>query len=343
MIPRLLLLSLLLVHVASAQTITNGSFATGDFTGWQVSSSPQGPVVQQGGPPTPVNGNYQALINSTGDQASGIYATSNAVSAVALNTFLNTTLPGNANGSPVNGEAIQQTFTTTANSTLTFSYSYQSREAPGNGYDETGYVLNGVFHILADTSTPGQSTAYAAGFFAWGLPYQTTSITVPAGTNTIAFVAYNTGNTEAPSGLFINNVSVTTTTDFGAWENSFSFSGPPAGAPENDGVTNLLKYVCDINPTRQMTVSDRGMLPMMSLATIGGTQYLTLTFREYAGQSGIAVNVQTSSDSVNWTTVYPPDLSQQVGTDSTTQDPIIELGVVATGTRQFIRLNVASP
>ena len=74
-----------------------------------------------------------------------------------------------------------------------------------------------------------------------------------------------------------------------------------------------------------------------------GTQYLTLTYRQYALETGVTVNLQTSPDLINWTTVTPPDLSQQVGTDPNTGDPIMEMGAVMTGTTQFIRLNVTSP
>ena len=51
--------------------------------------------------------------------------------------------------------------------------------------------------------------ANASGFFQWGLPYQTVSISVGPGVNTLSFVTYNTLNTNAPSGLFIDNVVVT--------------------------------------------------------------------------------------------------------------------------------------
>ena len=203
----------LMSRAVSAQTFQNGSFETGDFTGWQVTVNPMAvnptsPAVL-GSPPTPVNGNFQALINSTGNSLSGIYANANSVSAATLNTFLNTTLPSNAGGNPVNGEAIQQTFSTATGATVSFSYKYESREAPGDGFDEAGYVLNGVFYSLADTSTPGETMANADTPFVWGLPYQTVSITVGPGVNTLSFVVYNTGNTSAPTGLFVDNVTVT--------------------------------------------------------------------------------------------------------------------------------------
>jgi uncharacterized protein with beta-barrel porin domain len=189
---------------ASAQTFVNGSFETGNFNGYTTAG---GPVVV-GAPPTPVNGNDQALINSTGVAApAGNYNIAASVPAATLNIFLNTTLPGNAEGAAINGQAIRQDFTTPGlgSARLTFSYAYNSREAPGNGFDETGYVINGNFHILADSNTPGQ-TVMNNGFFVFGLPYATTSLLVGPGANALGFVAYNTGNTTSPSGLFIDNI-----------------------------------------------------------------------------------------------------------------------------------------
>ena len=206
------LLALFMIRAASAQTIQNGSFETDDFTGWQVAGIPSIST----GPPTPVAGTYEALINSTGNPGNGVYANGNSVTASVLDTFLGTTLPPSTNGAAFNGEAIQQSFTSAGNGTVTFSYAYNSREAPGDGYDETGYVLNGVFHILADTSTPGQ-TVMNNGFFVWGLPYQTITINVGAGANTLSFVTYNTVNGNAPSGLFLDDIYLTELTPiFGA-------------------------------------------------------------------------------------------------------------------------------
>jgi hypothetical protein len=44
----------------------------------------------------------------------------------------------------------------------------------------------------------------------------------------------------------------------------------------------------------------------------------------------------------NWTTVTP-NISKQIGTDSTTGDPIIEDEVATTSTTEFVRLNVTQP
>ena len=126
----------------------------------------------------------------------------------------------------------------------------------------------------------------------------------------------------------------------------------PAATPENDGVPNLLKYLFDINPNEVMSVADRAALPTVGMTTTGGTPCITLTYREYAGMTGVTVNVQTSSDLQNWspltlTTTSPPPATtytlQQVNTDFITGDPIIQAQVPVTGSKQFIRLNVTQP
>ena len=133
-----------------------------------------------------------------------------------------------------------------------------------------------------------------------------------------------------------------------------AFTGNPTAKPDNDGVANLLKYLYDIDPSTPMTATDYAALPTLGTTTTGETQYLTLTYRQYALETGITVNVQTSPDLKTWTTVAVATMPSptiletgvsiiQTGTDSTTGDPIIQAQVPITGTKQFIRLNVTQP
>jgi uncharacterized protein with beta-barrel porin domain len=222
LISSLVVVAIFLAQAAPAQTLVNGSFETGDFTGWQVTMgvSPGSPIVITSGPTTingstsnvqlPAQGIYQAFIQSTGSASVG-----QAIPVLGpggLDDFLGTILPGDAAGPVVNGEAIQQTFTTLGSAKITFSYAFQSKEVVGLDRDETGYVLNGVFVSLANPASPGVSAANSiGGAFVGGLPgYQTVApITVGAGTHTLGFVAYNTGDPLATSALFVDNIIVT--------------------------------------------------------------------------------------------------------------------------------------
>jgi hypothetical protein len=117
--------------------------------------------------------------------------------------------------------------------------------------------------------------------------------------------------------------------------------------PLHDGVDNLLKYLFDINPTEPMARTDRAALPNVGIDSTStpGTPYLELTYRQNQMLENVTVNVQTSTDLQNWTTVNPPNLTQQVGTDPSTGDPFIEVGVFIQPhtSKKFIRLNVTSP
>ena len=141
---------------------------------------------------------------------------------------------------------------------------------------------------------------------------------------------------------------------FSSWQSTYfstqqlsepSVSGASA-SPQSDGIPNLLKYLYDIDPTGSMSVTDRAALPTAGTdtTTTPGTEYLTLTYRQYALETGITIHVQSSPNLQAWTTVTP-DISRQIGTDPTTGDAIMEVGVIvpSIATKQFIRLDVTQP
>ena len=107
-------------------------------------------------------------------------------------------------------------------------------------------------------------------------------------------------------------------------------------------MSNLLKYVFNVDPARPMTTADLAAFPVAGTASSNGTRFLTLTYRRYALLTGVAVNVQTSPDLVTWTTVTNPAVFAS-GSDPATGDPITQVGVPFSGSREFIRLSVAQP
>ena len=71
---------------------------------------------------------------------------------------------------------------------------------------------------------------------------------------------------------------------------------------------------------------------------------MCLTYRENPLATGITVNLQESTDLTSAPSPVTPSLLQTVGTDKTNGDPIVEIGVVPSGsTEEFIRLDVTSP
>jgi len=237
--------------------------------------------------------------------------------------------------------------------------------------DDLSYIPESatVFATSPPPPTGTTGTAYNYAFAVFGSPASTFSLTSGSGSLPAGLTLSSTGvisGTPTQFGTFsgtasatnnigaaaTKNFTVTVLATFNSWASQNfiaqqsgdpTISGPTA-MPQNDGVPNLLKYLYNINPTGPMSATDRAALPTVGMTTTGGVDYLTLSFRQYALKTGITINVQTSSNLQTWTTVSPLDISQQLGTDSTTGDPIMEVGVKLTGaTKQFIRLNVTQP
>ncbi len=164
------------------------------------------------------------------------------------------------------------------------------------------------------------------------------------GVGTVSIQATQGGNsTYAAAPSITQNITVEPTQSVGDWATAHGISDLGA-IPEHDGVPNLLKYLYHIDPTTTMTDGDQSALPKVGkdTTTTPGTTYLTLTYREYAGASGITVHVQSSSNLQSWATVTP-DITMQTGTDPVTNDPIMSAEVKVTAATQFIRMNVTAP
>jgi len=137
---------------------------------------------------------------------------------------------------------------------------------------------------------------------------------------------------------------------YSAWANGLfgaQFTNPavsePAATPQNDGISNALKYFCDINPTIPMSNADREALPVAGFTTVNGTAYLTLTYRQNPNITGLTVSVQTCLDLQTWTNVTP-DSTKTIGTDSLTGDPIIQREIQINGnSKLFLRLQITVP
>jgi serine/threonine-protein kinase len=226
----------------------------------------------------------------------------------------------------------------------TLAYASANGPAPGQfTVTRTGSVAASLTVNYSVAGTAVSGTDYTA------LPG---SVTIPAGASsaTIAVIAHlnplATSNQTVQltlsgpmAGVVIDPTPATVTI---VERQPIAFSGSPTAIPENDGIPNLLKYLFDINPAKEMTPTDLAALPSPGMTTIGMTDYLTLTYREFVSETGVAVNVQTSFDLKTWTTVTNPTIIV-TGLDPTTQDPIMQAQVQMMATPQFIRLNVTQP
>jgi len=192
-----------------------------------------------------------------------------------------------------------------------------------------------------------QSWSVVAGSLPSGLTLSPTTGVIsgtPTGSSTYSFTILVTdGLGDSAQQVFSSKLT------FAQWEAQFPALTDlsPNDTPQNDGVPTLLKYLYDLNPTQPVSNADRSALASAGLNTISGSQYLTLTFREYALITGMTINLQASTDLHSWTTISPTDptyVMQTISTDPGSGDSIVQVGVQTAGApRKFIRLNLTMP
>jgi hypothetical protein len=286
------------------------------------------------------SGSSARFYNSVGlasNSAGAIYVSDAGNNTIRLAAFLpavavTATQP---NASVPNGVAGQFTVTRTGGTQTSLTLTYTL----------AGTAVNGT-----DYSLPGTVT----------IPIGASSATIPlypmrdlnaASTTTVQLTL--SGPTTSvmidttPATVTITELSPSSVTTFGSWETAHSISTSSSQTASNfsDGVANYLKYVFDINPLQTISTADRAAMPAAGQTTVGANTYLTLTYRQSLLASGFTVHVQTSPDLITWTTATPPDLSNEVGIDPTTHDPIMQVGtlVPADATKRYIRLEVTQP
>ncbi len=191
----LLSLSTVLVAAPSQAAVINGSFESGDFTGWKKIGTA---VVTNAYGVDTTDGNYQA----------GLSTVSNAPAA-SIEKFLGLTrgsLSTLGNGVANGGAAIKQTFTASAGDVVSFDWNFLTDEGTPNARnnDFAFFSLNGLTE-LADTKV---SFVDSLSPFREETGYQTTSYNITtAGTYTLGFGVINSGDRKVQSGLLIDNVS----------------------------------------------------------------------------------------------------------------------------------------
>lgn len=215
-------------------------------------------------------------------------------------------------------------------------------------------TLNNTNLVLSDMAPA--STSLSQGTIFTILTYTSTGV-IGTGTNlfyyngvampqnsTFVFGAnsYQINYTSGGSAITLTALAGANKT-YDQWAAQFSVQGGASGIPFNDGVSNLLKYLFDIDPTHFISSQDELALPMSGVdsTTTPGTKYLTLTYRRAAYQTGLQIEVQTSTDLQTWQTVTP-NISTFLATDPTTGDATVQVEVDSGGVpRKFIRLKVS--
>ncbi len=222
-------------------------------------------------------------------------------------------------------------------------------------------AVGGTFQYQI-TATNNPSSFSATGLPVWlslnsttGIISSIIGVALVPGTYTIHLSASNSQGTGASTTLTLTVTALTTMT-YSQWIGTLNFTGAATAFSQNDGVSNLMKYVCDINPTTPMNAVSRAALPQQGLISVTAngitTSYITLTFRLNPLVAGVIIQPQSSPDLRTWApwpqngVAVQPDYVQTLGTDDTTinHDQIVEVGFKVTGTtNRYIRLNVTIP
>jgi uncharacterized repeat protein (TIGR03803 family) len=229
-----------------------------------------------------------------------------------------------------------------------------SLDASGNLYGTTvgGGAGSGVIYAIVANLIPLPSPTVVAssawtlsGTLPTGMALDSSTGEIVGAPSVGAQVGGYTVSITSPKNVTVTQ-TYTLTQTFAQWATAHSTSNGATDTPMNDGISNLLKYITDINPAVPMSAGDCAALPTGGLdtTTVPGTAYLALTYRQFAAMTGVTVNVQTSDDLQTWQPVDPQNLlSRQLSTLSN-GDLIMEVGVKADGSsNQFIRLNVTIP
>jgi len=218
-----------LAPALSHADLINGGFATGNLTGWSTAGDTLVVDASFGIPPP--GGNFQALItNAPALPSSGFHPESYSgvpsVSAFTgvfdfaspLEVFLGLpahslpdlgqTLPLVANGTPIEGSAIRQSFTASAaGDILSFRWNYLTRDCCAFPSDFAFAVLDGNLFLLASAASPLVSSI--APFFSSESGYQFFAITLTLGAHYIGIGVVDTWDSTVNSAILVDNFSVT--------------------------------------------------------------------------------------------------------------------------------------
>jgi hypothetical protein len=114
-------------------------------------------------------------------------------------------------------------------------------------------------------------------------------------------------------------------------------AGGDGASPAGDGIPNLVKYALGLNP---LTVAATNQLPIGSLQTNAGFEYLTLTVNRAAAEPDVSYVVEVSGDLTNWFSDSPSTVTL---TNAPTQLVVRDNVPVAAAGERYIRLVMTSP
>jgi hypothetical protein len=109
--------------------------------------------------------------------------------------------------------------------------------------------------------------------------------------------------------------------------------------PDNDGINNLLEFALNLNPK----VANASGLPAATVQNVGGSNYLTITFKRRVPLLDLAYSVTTNTGLTGTWTANAVQVGSAIingdGTETVTYRDAVPVNQVGT-TRRFMRLEV---
>lgn len=216
----------------ASAAVLNGSFETGNFTGWETLGQPSINKTSAYGSDPPA-GTSQALlstfcparVNNRCKEDGNFLELSNFLNVNVLNL---TTL-----GDVFEGSALKTTFTVNAGDVLTFDWNFLTDSMNGDErglYNDFAFVtISGTVYELADTFSPfigiltDTSFENQTGYKTFSYSFTT------AGTYILGVGVVDVGDGSSDSGLFVDNVLL-------------SSPPTPTGVPEPASVLGVLAF-----------------------------------------------------------------------------------------------------
>src|SRR5215831_9510374 len=186
--PMVLWVLLALLPAVSAGVV-NGSFETGNFSGWSTIGNTS--VLGTSGPIAPTNGSFQArMTNGIGSVSTASLAAFDGVSITTITSL--STFP-----TVTEGSGIKQTFTANSGDILSFNWDFATNEIPTSIFNDFGFwVLQSNAFLLANTLTSGLVSASAPqSGFSLHTGYRSAMVVIPTtGTYTLGFGVADAGD-----------------------------------------------------------------------------------------------------------------------------------------------------
>ena len=210
---------------------------------------------------------------------------------------------------------VAPTGTSTTSSPITFTLSFSE--------SVTGLVVGNI------TVTNGTMGTLSGSGASYTLPV------TPTGQGAVTCTVHAGAVTDAATNPnpVSNTASVTYDTAYSSWESVLAVGKRgPTQIPQNDGITNLMKFACNLDPTkpdvRRLTAggSEKEGLPCGSLA--GGKLHMEFLRRKWvsATNPGISYTLQFSSDlgATPWTEVDVTTTPPGASIDSTWERVVVD-------------------